>query len=163
MTTSYIPATLRQWNALDAELRNSRTLSTFKYRMKSLSKPNPLTKAYNFCRDPSSKYLTQLRLGLSKLRAHLFTYNIIPEPSCPFCHYTKETTAHFLLECPAFAAQREVLFHDLRDLLPPTITANKSKCISVLLFGLSTVSLNSNKQILSIVHNYISSTQRFLQ
>lgn len=46
---SFIPATLRQWNALDPDLRNCRTLPTFKTKIKSKFKPNPLTKVYSTC------------------------------------------------------------------------------------------------------------------
>lgn len=125
MNNSFIPATLRQWNALDLELRNSRTLVTFKSKIKSKFKPNPLSKLYSVSFGHCSKYHTQIRLGLSKLKHHLFTYYIIADPSCPFCpEPVNETSSHYLLECPAFAAPREEMFRCLRELLPLTTISN---------------------------------------
>lgn len=163
MKNSYIPASLRQWNNLDPELRNSRTLPTFKSKIKSKFKPHPLCKLYSTSLGPCSNYQTQLRLGLSKLKSHLFTYSIIADPSCPNCPIgTKETTLHYLLQCPAFAAPREELFRRLRELLPLT-TINNKKQVQILVHGIPTESLNLNRQIFSIVHQYISNTGRFSQ
>lgn len=162
MNSSFIPATLRQWNSLDPNMRNCRTLVTFKSKIKSKFKPSPLTKLYSSSFSPFSKYHTQLRLGLSKLNAHLFSYGIIPEPFCPNCPInTRETSAHYLLECPAYDAQREEMFRCLRDLLPPTIINNNRKCVQALVNGIDTLSFDTNKNIFSNVQNYISLTLRF--
>lgn len=161
---SYIPASLRQWNELDPDLRNSRTLHSFKYKIKSKFKKHPLVKAYSTSFGPCSKYLTQIRLGLSKLKAHLFSFNIIPDPICPYCpNNVHETSCHYLLECPAFAAQREVMFRSLRELLPLTIINNNRKCLDAIIHGNQTSSTTTNIQIFRLVHKYIKETERFVQ
>ena len=159
---SFIPATLRQWNALDPDIRNSRTLPTFKTKIKSKFKPNPLNKAYSTSFGPCSRYQTQIRLGLSKLHAHLFTYGIIQDPICSNCPINiNETSTHYLMECPAFAAQRDEMFRGLRELLPPSIINNNKNCVNALIFGITTESIEQNKKILSIVHTFILETHRF--
>ena len=164
MNNSYIPATLRQWNDLDPALRNCRTLSTFKSKIKSKFKPDPLTKLYSISFGPSSKHHTQIRLGLSKLKAHLFTHGIITEPFCPNCpNNSIETPTHYLLECPAFAALREEMFRGLRELLPPTTINNTTKCVHAIVHGISTASLDQNKNIFSSVQSFILQTHRFIQ
>ena len=99
---SFTHATLRQWNVLDPELRNCRTLTTFKSKIKSRFKPNPLVKVYSITTGPCSRYHTQIRLGLSKLNAHLFTHGIIQDPLCPNCpNNSKENTTHYLNGVPS--------------------------------------------------------------
>lgn len=162
MNHSYIPATLRQWNALDHSIRSSRTLVTFKLKFKF--KPHILTKLYSTSFGPSSKYHTQIRLGLSKLKFHLFTHNIIPDPACENCQTnTKETTMHYMLECPAFAAHREEMFRGLRVLLPPTVINSNTKLLQILIHGMPTAPLNLNKSIFLSVHDFIANSLRFSQ
>ena len=110
----------------------------------------------------SSKHHTQIRLGLSKLKAHLFTHGIITEPFCPNCpNNSIETPTH--LECPAFAALREEMFRGLRELLPPTTINNTTKCVHAIVHGISTASLDQNKNIFSSVQSFILQTHRFIQ
>jgi len=161
--TSFIPATLREWNTLDPALHNCRTLATFKTNLKSTCfKPHPLIKLYSFSPGPCHKYHTQLRLGLSKLNGHLFKYNIISDPSCPNCpNHTNETTVHYFMECPTYAAHREELFRGLRELLPQTTINNKKKCISALLGGIQDALMENNIKLFTIVQEFISETNRF--
>ena len=58
--------------------------------------------------DPKGlSYLTQLRVGLSKLNFHKFKYNFADtiHPMCPTNDGIKDTE-HFLLLCPSLAVQR---------------------------------------------------------
>ena len=159
--TSFIPSTLRQWNILDPALQNCRTLATFKSKLKSYFKPHPLAKLYNNSLGPCHRYHTQLRLGLSKLKSHLFKYNIIPDPSCPNCPNSNETATHYFLECPAYAAQRDELLRGLRELLPPTILNSKKKCIAIILKGNENNSIENNQELFIIAQNFIFETHRF--
>ena len=162
MKTSYIPATLYQWNILDPELRSCRTLTTFKLKLKSKFKIDPLCKIYSTSFGHCSTFHTQMRLGLSKLKDHLFTYNIIADPSCPYCPTgTRESTLHYILNCPAFAAPREEMFRCLRELLPAEIFRNNRKLLKILIHGNPSATLDINGQIFTIVHRYLSSTGRF--
>ena len=61
--------------------------------------------------DPHGvKYIFQLRVGLSPLRAHKFQHNFVDTTtsSC-ICGLDVENTSHFLFKCPLYAAQRASL------------------------------------------------------
>ncbi|XP_045107993.1 uncharacterized protein LOC123502793 [Portunus trituberculatus] len=55
--------------------------------------------------------LTRLRLGHTRLTAHLHRLGLSPDPYCPWCRTVEETIEHFLLHCPRFHSHRVVL-HD---------------------------------------------------
>ena len=142
------------------EQPRSSTLSTFKSKLKF--KPNPLAKLYSISFGPNSKYHTQIRLGLSKLSAHLFQISVVTDPFCPNCPTnTKETPTHYFLECPSYAAQREEMLRGLRESLPPDILNNNKKLSYLLTHGSNNISLESNKNTFTRVHSYISDTGRF--
>ena len=60
--------------------------------------------------------LTRLRLGHTRLNAHLHRLRLVPDPHCPWCRTVEETIEHFLLHCPRFPSQRVLLRHQLRAL-----------------------------------------------
>ncbi len=162
MNKSFIPATIQQWNVTDTLIQNCNTLCTFKSKFKFQT--HPLLKLYSSSFGPSTKYLTQIRLGLSKLKLHLFTHGIVPDPFCPNCQIpTKESPAHYLLECPAIAAVREEMFHGLRGLMPAQIMNNNKKLLHCLIFGHTALSLETNINMFLSVITFISASSRFNQ
>jgi hypothetical protein len=157
---SFIPSTLKIWNSLDPQIKNCSTLSSFKSKIKY--SPNPMTKLYSLFYGFNGKYLTQMRLGLSKLKMHLFTYNIVPEPYCQNCpQRSNETACHYLLECPAFAAHRLELLRDLRGLLLPATLNNHILLNHILLHGDETMSFVNNRSMFTAVLTYIENSGRF--
>ena len=58
--------------------------------------------------------LTRLRLGHTRLTAHLHRMSLAPGPYCPWCISIPETINHFMLECPRFHSHRVVLQEQLR-------------------------------------------------
>lgn len=156
---SYLPSTLRQWNNTSPDIRQSKTVNTLKQKLKF--QPNPLSQLYSYNFGPYSKYHTQIRLGLSKLRAQLFTINVISDPFCPTCKTSKETSAHFFLECPAFAAQRDEMFRGLRGLLPSEVLNSNKLLLETLTFGTDKVTLQTNITVFTAVHRFIQSSTRF--
>lgn len=88
---SVIPATIRRWNALDAKIRTSPTISRFKHNLKKYmftTRPEYLSRV----RGRASIQHTRLRLGLSPLKQHLFSHGIIPSPFCEKCTQRAEET-----------------------------------------------------------------------
>ena len=65
-------------------------------------------------------YLTQLRVGLSKLCFHKFKHNFRNSVNqmCP-SNDGIETTEHFLLLCPSFEVERRNLLAGVFELLHP--------------------------------------------
>ncbi len=61
-------------------------------------------------------YHTRLRLGLSHLKSHLFTYNLIASPLC-WCGLEDESIDHYILRCPAFGMARIEMCRTMMDIL----------------------------------------------
>ena len=157
---SYIPSTLKLWNALDPELRNSRTLNRFKRKLKF--RPSPLVKLYSISYGHGSRSHTQIRLGLSKLRTHLFSHSIISEPYCTQCQLNaNETPLHYFLCCPAFAAQRVEMLRGLRDSMTPEQFPNNRQLLQIIIHGNPDSTIETNRNIFKLIHQYILSTKRF--
>ena len=79
--------------------------SSFKscYKKHYFHQANPF---HSFKLENANIYQTRLRLGLSHLRAHLFTYNRIDDPLCQQCKLENETTEHYVLRCPNYTVPR---------------------------------------------------------
>ncbi|MPC82989.1 hypothetical protein E2C01_077678 [Portunus trituberculatus] len=60
--------------------------------------------------------LTCLRLGYTRLTAHLHHMSLAPDPYFPWCISIPETMKHFMLECPRFHSHHVVLQEQLRAL-----------------------------------------------
>ena len=129
-----LPSTIRHWNGLDIDVRNSNSSNIFKSKLKLHFRFSPsLSHIYTGYRK-ASIYHTRLRLGMSSLAAHLFPYGSSDTPY-RFCG-ARETTPHFLLECPHHVVQRTELLVAIRDLIAPnthhsllpTLYANRLYC-----------------------------------
>ena len=66
---------------------------------------------YNMILGTESKILTQIRLGLSPLGEHLYTYNLSDNPFCQNCLTIVESTAHFLFHCDKYEQERVILMN----------------------------------------------------
>ena len=104
--SSFYPNCLDELNELYREIRLSPSVAIFKKKL--ISKIRPPFKSTFGIHDPIGlSYLTQLRVGLSKLCYHQFKHNFGDSinPMCPSndCIETKE---HFLLLCRPFEAER---------------------------------------------------------
>ena len=84
-------------------------------------------------------YLSQLRVGLSKLNFHKFEHNFKDTLNtlCP-TNDAIEDTEHFLLLCPSFDVQRRDLLTEISQLLQPFVHINNlsnTVLIKLLLYG----------------------------
>ena len=163
---SFLPSTIRHWNGLDANLRNSISLNIFKIKLKTLFRyKQPANYMYTGYRKASVNH-TRLRLGMSPLAAHLFPYGSADTPLCS-CG-VRETTQHFLLECPHFAAQRTVLLVAIRDIIAPNLhwtvlpTIDKDRFMHIVLNGSNDLEDEDNVNLFKYVQCFIMSTGRFM-
>ncbi len=103
---SFISKTIRDWNSL-GDIKNCKSVVGFKtmYKREFFRKTTPI---HNIDHDGGNIHITRLRLGLSHLKSHLYTHNLIDDPTCDYCGLQAETTtcSHYLLKCPTFAVQR---------------------------------------------------------
>jgi len=163
---AFVHSTVKLWNTLHLDVRSAPSLSMFKRRVKLV-----LFKQHNnkflpslYCRMPLGKasvFLSRLRMGLSALNFHRFTYNFIPHKSCPNCNYESENIVHFLFQCPTYAAPRAVLLESLSSLIPNEILSELAVLEQYLIFGSSELPVKTNLEIFSLVSRYLDATGRF--
>ncbi|XP_050706619.1 uncharacterized protein LOC126991996 [Eriocheir sinensis] len=100
----------------DDTLANTlRTTTMGQYRTNS--SPQPWVRKKSRVLDVA---LTRLRLGHTRLGAHLHRLRLVPDPHCPWCRTVEDTIEHLLLHCPRHHSQRVLLRHQLRALDVPT-------------------------------------------
>ena len=165
---SFIPSTIELWNNLPDDIRQSVTLSQFKFSLKNtLLSVDPVPVYYSH----GSRYFniihTRLRLGLSGLNSHLHRFNIIPSPVCK-CLNPDESTRHFLLECPAYSAPRESLLKTVCYTLAPGVNPSlvvhlaSDILMRYLIHGNNDLPANLNIQIFDAVQKFIYDSRRFV-
>ena len=119
--SSFYPNCLSEWNKLQPELRLVPSVAIFKKKFLSIIRP-PAKSVFGIHDPKVLSYLTQLRVGLSKLNFHKFKHNFRDtiNPMCPTSDGI-EDTEHFLLLCPSFDLQRRDLLTGIVELLRPFV------------------------------------------
>ena len=151
---SFFPKTTHDWNNLDQYIRSSDDLDMFKTRLLSGSKDKKVPQWYNIGKRYPSLIHGRLRMLCSALKDHLYSHiHVIESPQCP-CGHPRETTKHYLLECPLFFNERRAMMQKLHDL-------NFDPKLHHLLYGDNTVGLKTNIDAFSIIQSFIEQTGRF--
>ena len=158
--SSFYPHCLAVWNEFDPELRHAPSVTVFKKKLLSIIRP-PAKSVFGIHDPVGLSYLTQIRVGLSKLNFHKFKHNFrdTVNPMCPTNDGIVDV-GHFLLLCPSFDAQRRDLLAGVRPLVQIN---NLSNCdlIEVLLYGAKDLPDDVNKNILELTLKFIHQTGRF--
>ncbi len=164
--SSFLPSTTALWNCLPETTRLSPSFASFKSNLyRSTKLPSPPPWIYTGTRYVNILH-TRMRLNNPALNAYLFRTGRSPSPSCE-CGCQSETTKHYIIECPLFAAHRDRLLADIRDLLAPGIHPNmlidldSDHLLNLLLHGNADLDINVNLSIFNAVHCYILSTGGF--
>ena len=145
---SFINSTVRLWNGLELETRQSRTLQTFKNK---LNRTPPVPRQYYLgCRFASIHHC-RIRNKRSALNHHLFINHVIDSPLCS-CNEENEDALHYFFNCRKYILQRNVMELELS-----IFNIN----LDTLLHGNSNLTFNENREIFSSVHKYIITTKRF--
>ena len=157
---SFYPDSIRSWNRLGNEFRNSPTLKSFKSKMIALYRP-PIRSIFDIHDTEGVKWLYQLRVGLSPLNYHKHSHNFLDTPSnkCIVCN-TIENTQHFMLSCSIYNDARIVLFRSLNTLLPNFYDLSDTNKTNVLLYGDKCQTYEVNKQILLKTITFLKETKR---
>ena len=100
---------LSEWNRIDPEIRLAPSVAVFKAKLLSIIRL-PTKSVFGIYDPIGLSYLSQIRVGLSKLNCHKFKHNFrdTVNPMCPMTDGI-ENTERFLLLCPAFEIQRRNL------------------------------------------------------
>ena len=151
---SFFPSTAKVWNTLSPPVRQAESILTFKRLICPPLRPN---KYYSSCIGKEGNWITRLRLGLSPLNSHRFTYHLIGEPYCPYCVNVPETTDHFLLTCPQYATARRDFLSSLSDI--GVNINNRNDIINDILHGMNFQ--HSPNIVINLTIIYLKSTGRF--
>ena len=160
---SFFPDSVTLWNDLGPQLRGAESLSIFKTNLLKLYRPTKKS-FFNIHDHTGTKWLFQLRVGLSPLKSHKMRHNFQDNDSC-LCSTSAETTPHFLLHCPNFINQRRELFQTLN----PVILENNlpflddKSMVHLLLYGHDKLKARENLNILKSAIKFIRKTCRFSQ
>ena len=141
---SFIPDSIQMWNNLPNEIQIIPNLALFKNKIKTHFPGNPGNSISPYLLFEShdgffGKLLTQMRLQLSPLRAHLFRYNLTDNPFCPSCGEEIETTLHYFLTCRSYETPRRTLLHSL-EMLNANMASDNTK-LDFIIFGASDLSV----------------------
>ena len=99
---SFLPSTIRDWNGLSEEQRNSKSVASFKF---TLSQTNICVTKYFFVSDKRSQVLhTRFRAKCSALNYEIYLKNLTYTPLCR-CD-NNETSEQFFLHCRYYHRQR---------------------------------------------------------
>ena len=154
---------MSEWNKLDPEIRESSSVSILKKKLFSQIRP-PANSVYGIRNPKGIAFLTQLRMGLSKLNFHKFKHNFkdIVNPICPV-NDGIEDTEHFVLLCNSFREQRFNLHAGVNDVLKACENSESADInrLQILLYGNKHLPLEANKIITNLTIKYISETERF--
>ena len=149
----FLPSTLKLWNSLPPEMKDSPSLSILKSRLTSRFHHDIVPKYYYYGPRLTQILHARLRMRSSSLNEHLYIKNIIDNPNC-LCGEI-ESTYHYLFKCPKYTRQRNILFRKLFQLL------NIRPSENLLLFGSPNHNIDSNIIVFTTVHQYISQSKRF--
>lgn len=159
---SFFPSTVSLWNTLDSSLRSIDTISLFKQKLKQYYHPNKYNKLYNTSLTRYASILhTRLRLGSCALNSYLYKINCCASQDCNCQQGVVESVEHFLLICPRYAAQRDLLITSAAKLIVNWQNLSlKAKC-TILLQGSDDLSTEKNNSLFLAVQKYIIDTNRF--
>ena len=157
------PHCLSEWNNLDPEIRLAPSVAVFKKKLLSIIRP-PERPIFGIHDPKGLSFLTQLRVGLSKLNFHKFKHNFRDtiNPMCP-TNAGIEDTEHFLLLCPSFAVPRRCLLAGVFALLRPFGYTNlqNNVLIQIFLYGDQNFPNELNKNTLLLTLRFIHKSGRF--
>ena len=148
---SFVPSSIRLWNSLNLDIKQSTTIASFKSKLVQLCQ---IKKVPYYCYGPRQLNiaLTRLRLNCSSLNSYLHRIGVMGTPACS-CGARCETTHHYFLQCLIYETQRRQLDTTISVLAPFTL--------STVLYGSHLCSLKENKTIVEAVYKFIKESKRF--
>ena len=154
---------MSEWNKLKPEIRLAPSVAVFKKKPLSVIRP-PGKPFYGIHVPKGLSFLTQLRVGLSKLNHHKFNHSFRDNtnPMCP-TNDGIEDTEHFLLLCLCFDVHRRDLLAGIVALLRPLgyVDLANEFLLQLLLYGNKDFPDSVNRHILELILNFIHKTGRF--
>ena len=132
---SCIPSSITLWNSLDAELRNSSSVASFKHQLKDRQNNSKFQSYYLSGNRFLSVLHARLRNNCSNLSSDLLRMFLSPSPNCR-CSEESEDVEHYFFRCSNYINERIILFQSTRNYHP--LNTN------ILLFGEDNLSDENN-------------------
>ena len=159
---TYFPNTIREWNLLDPNTRNSESISIFKASLLKKIRPrrNSLFGVKNIL---GCILLTRLRVEFSALREHRFRHNFdCLSPLC-LCGEGDEDNEHFFLHCRLFIPLRKDLFESIYEICGINFFSSlrPNEICRLLLFGSDSLNIFQNKLVVEASISFIKASERF--
>ena len=156
---SFFHYCISQWNALDCQIRNLPTISSFKRALSKFFRPSPAS-IFKVNQPQGIVLLARLRVGFSHLHEHKFRHNFMDtlDPFCSCRTSSIETTEHYLLQCSNHLNVLIDSLHNMNLMLLPFKVYSLAK---ILLFGDLAFHDDVNQGILRAIIIFILSTRRF--
>ena len=146
---SFLPSTVRAWNEVPEEAKQSDSVNAFK---RFLNKDKSHIPKHFYVGKRKAQILhTRLRTNCSSLNLDLFMRNISDSPICK-CG-SVENAQHFFFHCRNYHVPRAQLLN--------TISQYQIPSLSLLLYGNDSFSLETNTVIFETVHKFILDSKRF--
>ena len=158
---SFYPDVINCWNNIGSNFRDTPTLPLFKSKILKIYRP--VKKSIFGIHNPhGTRYIYQLRVGLSGLKSHKKSHNVSdkPDDNCSFSTGS-ENLNHFLLKCPLFINQREKLRTTVNPILSDLASYEELDLSKILLYGHKGLTFNNNRTILKATIKFILDTKRF--
>ena len=148
---SFLPCTVRAWNSLPAEVKQSQTTHSFKYYFNKDKTPVP---KYYYSKNRKAQILhTRLRTNCSSLNLDLFLKGITDSPIDVVDVVVLRTHNTSFFHCPYYQQQRNALLNVVSTYHRPTL--------GLLLYGESSLSYDVNMIIFENIHRFILNCKRF--
>ena len=113
---SFIRSTVKLWNSLTEDVKNSPSLAIFKAKLKNWGATNKPCRYFNFGNRKENILHCQLRNNASNLNAHLKNHFLSDIQSCQKCGFHTEDTEHYFINCPSYNVERNILVKKLNDI-----------------------------------------------
>ena len=157
---SFLINAIDSWNKLPLNVRDSSSAKIFKNEVKKIfGTPQPPL-YYSLGSKIENSILTRLRVNMSSLNSHQFQIQLKDSPRCS-CGSSREDTAHFLLHCPRYHNERQVMYTEISLILDENInTMSNNNALNILLHG----SDSDDKKLYLVarcVFRYIWKSKRF--
>ena len=158
---SFFPDATKNWNNIITDFKGLPTFEDLKKHLISLYRPD-VRSTFNI-HKPQLRHLFQLRVGLSHLRHHKKRHKFVDTPSdmCP-CKNGVEDTQHFLITCPTYSTQRDVLFACVETILQKQ-GLSVTNSVELFLYGHPSLNKSDNGHVLFATLEFITKTKRFVK
>lgn len=159
-SSSFLPSTIKLINKLPTHITEIESHKSFKKHMNERYHQSEPPEYFSFGTKKENSLLTRLRVGMSYLNGHLYKIQGVETPRCA-CGYYCESSEHFLLQCPRFDLQRQIMMNNISDLLDGQFENLHRKLKTDILLCGGTLHPQIGRAVAQEVFRFVKTSQRF--